>query len=122
MKHPFKAAGSVLATGALSFLLSNLLPWFWGFTSFDKHHFYGYALQPDLGVLVPTVAVILAAFFVMYGLFVAGDEGSTVFLGTFSDGYDDEPEDRGTPRLDATVNGPEVRPFFAPEDPDLDGL
>ena len=69
MRHPFHAAVSVLATGLVSFLLSNFLPWLWAFKGFDRHNWYAYTLQADLGVLVPTVAVILAAFFVMYGLF-----------------------------------------------------
>ena len=72
MKHPFRAAASVLATGAVSFVLSVLLPYEFSFVSIDKHHWYGYPLYSDLGILVPTVAVILAAFFAMYGLFVAG--------------------------------------------------
>jgi hypothetical protein len=106
MKYPFRAAASVFTTGVVSWLLSNLLPWFWGFT---WGHYYGFPLQPDLGVLVPTVAVILAAFLFTYGLFVRGvDKGTTmVFLNSE---FDDEPEDR-LPYLDATVDGP-----------DLDGL
>ena len=109
MKHPFKAAASVLTTGVLSFLLSNFLPWYWGFTGFDRGHWYGYTLQTDLGILVPTVAVILAAFFIVYGLFVgAGNGPSVVFLNGEIGGswVDDEPEDRETPRLDALINGP----------------
>jgi hypothetical protein len=89
-------------TGALSFVLSNLLPWYWSFTGFDKHHWYGYPLQTDLGILVPTVAVILAAFFFVYGLFVGvgnGLSGEVVFY--------DQPEDYETPRLDALIQGPD---------------
>ena len=116
MKHPFKAAASVLATGAVSFVLSNLLPWGYNFTGFDKHHGYGYPLFTVLGLLVPTVAVILVAFFLVYGLFTSG-EGSgvkVVFLNASNDDDEDsglrifEPEDRETPPPTAFFNGPDV--------------
>jgi hypothetical protein len=115
MKHPFKAAASVLLTGAVSFVLSNLLPWGYNFTGFDKHHGYGYPLFTVLGLLVPIVAVVLAAFLLSYGLFISGEDNAVtaVFLGG---GYDDEPDVRLLPAsdqspVDATVDGP-----------DLDGL
>jgi hypothetical protein len=72
MRHPFAASASLVVTAVVSFLLSNILPWSWTFTGFDKHHWYGYTLQADLGILVPTVAVILAGFFLLYGILTRG--------------------------------------------------
>jgi hypothetical protein len=120
MKYPFRAAASVFTTGVVSWLLSNLLPWFWGFGGFDRGSWYGFPLHVILGYDVPVIGVVLAAFFVVYGLFTRNAELNTTMVFLSEPGYDDEPEmgsrwtepeDRETPRLDATVNGP-----------DLDGL
>ncbi len=73
MTHrPFTTSVALLVTGVVSFLLSNVLPFGWDFAGFGKHHGYGFPLLTGLGNIVPTVAVVLAAFFLILSVLARG--------------------------------------------------